>query len=355
MTEYFRTVAVAGEDLTDPASGEVVTPQKLADRVRERLTTSTTVTPIDLSRRRAEQIVAHEGQVVIPSQDIGDLKLWAPAGSETLTVVDHEINETASTADYGRIGTLLELAGIYSQNPLASSRTIFHALEKTHGGWEQLAVSDTDVWFTNTDLLRHVRRLAITRIGGRHARILTTTSRPLLGLNSTLAVDPDGLPTTGVPSDVISYLTQFYAKYTMISEAENLTNSRVDNYARLRASGAGRGLAALIYGLRGSVTPLVDHVLALPSQRRTIAASDLIIMTIDTLHPQTVHDSHIGPLGELAAAQATPLIVFTTETSLSRHEQAEWGIHAVYQVPAHDICSYIGRVLSSTWLRADVR
>lgn len=355
MTTYFDTLTIAGADLTDPVSGEIVTTEKIADHVRDHVCSPTVVNAIDVALPRAADILSREGHVVISPENISDLEQWAPPGRETLIVAHHEDSDTLIETDYGRIGTLLKLAGIPAHDPLASSRAILHLLEESHGAWEQFAVSDDDVWFNNTDLLRHVRRLAITRIGGRQVRVLTTTSRPLLGLDSTLALGPDTLPTTGLAAEVIPRLTQFYTKYTMISEAENLTRSEVGSYARLPGSGAGQGLAALTNGIRGTVMPLAEQLLSLPTNAEKINQSDLIITTIKSLHPQTVHDSHIGPLGEMAAAQATPLIAFTNETSLSRHEQAEWGLHAVYQVPSGNVCSYIGRVLSSTWLRTDVR
>ncbi|MDO5720120.1 MAG: glycerate kinase [Actinomycetaceae bacterium] len=354
MTEHFRALTVAGEELTDPATAEVISPAKLVDDIRQ-ISGSVDTHTVDVTARCAPDTLQQAGYHVIPSHQVKNLERWASPGRETLTIAHHEVSAPDADGDPGRIDALLELAGITGQDPNASSRTILMALERIHGSWEPLRVAEDAPWFTQRELLKQIRRLAMTRMAGRHLRVLTTTSRPLLGLDSTLAVTKNGMATTGISTQLISNLTQFYSNYTMISEAENLAPSAVTNYARLPGSGAAHGLAALTLGLRGSVTPLVEQLLSIPSNRQKFSNSNLIVTTIDTLHPQTVHDSHIGPLAEIAAAQATPLIAFTHETSLSRHEQAEWGLHAVYQVPAGSISSFIVRVLTSTWLRKDVR
>lgn len=364
MTSPFRTLTLAGEHICDPASGNRLTPASLAGELKRRFADTITVQPIDLSIVNAPTILASHGHTLIDAAQLPDISAWAPPGTDTYVIAGHDptctdplqgstppVAHVDPAASTGAITTLLSLARLDPRLALASSTDVYSAIEDRYGSWESIACSATEPWYANLELFRQVRSLAITTIGNRRLHVLTHTSRPLLGLDSTLAVTPDGKADHTIGMHTLSAITYFYRQLTVISEAENLTGGDDGSYARRTGSGAGGGVAALARGLRGVSNPLIETLARASRLDERIGASDLVVTLTDTLHPQSVHDSPVEYLGERTMALGTTHIAITRECSLSRHEQSEWGLNAVYAANGQNLDQYALRVLCSTWLR----
>lgn len=364
MTNPFRTLTIAGEAVADPARGIRLSPASLAEELKRRFAHTITVHSIDLSVTNAPTLLASHSRTLVNAAQLADKSAWAPPGADTYIIAAHESNRVDplgertppvprvdSATSTGAIATLLSLASLDPSLAFASSHDVYSAIEDRYGGWEDIACTPTEPWYANLELLRHVRSLAITSIGNRRLHALTTTSRPLLGLDSTLAVTPDGRADHTMSATTLSAITYFYRQLTLVSEAENLTPGDDGSYARRAGSGGGGGIAALARGLRGISNPLIETLARTIQLDDRIGESDLLVTLTDTLHPQTVHDSPAEYLGERAMALGVTHIAITRECSLSRHEQSEWGLNAVYAANSHNLDQYALRVLCSTWLR----
>ncbi|MDO5035029.1 MAG: hypothetical protein Q4E01_06580 [Actinomycetaceae bacterium] len=347
MTYTFERIIVAGEHAEFDSSD-------LAAQIGELFDSAVHATPVDLEPARAEQSLTRAGLHVVSSNHLADVQAWAPPGQTTWVVAGHDApqadpaTEVPSTIaehpEVGAIGTLLALAGVKPSFAFATAHEIAEQLGAT------LAGGGTQVWFENRDLVDEMRRRALARMGGRSLAVASATERPLLGLDSTLAMSNDGQPIDVVGPQTLRALTRFYATFSEIGESEQLVQAGA-SYARRVGSGGGLGIGALALGLRGQLAGLPQVLADAYRLSDLIEESDLVIGIIDTLHPQTIADSPIRMLGDYAAEAAAPLIVFTHETSLSNHELSEWGIHQAYVVGRESARSDVARILTGTWIR----
>lgn len=354
MTYTFNRVLIAGE--TTPA----LNTRDIAALISAEFNGAVESHAIDLSRDKAEETLRSAGLNLISTDDIAKVSKWGPEGADTWLVADHaspKVNpvqsvpqfETEQGAEIGGVGTLLALAGLDPRRAYASAKDVIAEIVSKYGSWSALAPGE-EVWFQNRELMHHVRSLALQNIGNRRLHVASATERPLLGLDSTLAMAENGQPVNVIEPQTLGQLTKFYTVYTQIGEAEKLSQS-VSSYARQIGSGGGLGIGALALGLRGTLSQLSDVLIQATGLEKELANSDLLIEIIPQLHPQTVADSPLQKLGELAAELAIPVIVFTHEASLSNHELAEWGIHASYVVDPKAAMTKVKRVLKGTWIR----
>ncbi|MDO5728972.1 MAG: hypothetical protein Q4P71_05030 [Actinomycetaceae bacterium] len=364
MTLPFQTLTVVGETIIDPATSVRLPPADLAQALEREFGDEITVHSIDLSLENSRSLLESCDLTVLDTADVSDIETWAPPGADTFVIANHlptsfdplaggsvPVGHIDPQATTGAITIFLAIAGLDPRLAFASSQTVYQAIDKRYGSWETIACSPSEPWYANRELLRHVRRLAITTIGNRRLHTLTSTSRPLLGLDSTLAITPDGNADNTISPLTIAAITHFYRQLTLVAEAENLTSGDDRSYARRPGSGGGRGLAALTGAVRGVTTPLIDTLARLTDLDNQLAQSDLVVSLIQTLHPQTVHDSIVEYLGARTTELGTIHIAITSDSSLSRHEQSEWGLNAVYAARGNDLHHYALRVLRSTWLR----
>lgn len=352
MTYTFNNLVVAGEQAAISAND-------VANLVHSQFHGEIAARAFDLDPRYASDTLTAAGLHVCPAHDLGKIEAWAGEGETTWVVARHDtpstdlVNETPQAhtdhTEIGAVGTLLALAGIDPALAFVSRADIARALGESVSASEAARLRD-EVWFKDPQLVREMRKRALAVISNRELAVAAATERPLLGLDSTLAMGPAGEALDVVGPATIRALTQFYARYSEISEAEKLV-ADPNSYARRVGSGAGLGIGALALGLRGRLQPLAQVLSETLGLEQAIASCDLVIGIIDTLHPQTIADSPIRVLGEFAAEAAAPVIVFTHETSLSNHELSEWGIHQAYVVRRDQVESDVARILSGTWVR----
>lgn len=347
MTYTFNRVVVAGEQ----AALESKDVARIITTIFEGAVSAVAV---DLEPSHAATNLAAVGMHVCPREQLGNVQAWAPEGKTTWVVAGHEEpsadpvtslpQSSTKNAEIGAIGTLMELAGVPARKAFASAAEVSAAIGTEIQG------DAGAVWFENRDLLAQVRSRALDSIGNRNLAIASTTERPLLGLDSTLAQGPTGSALNTVGQLAVRGLTAFYQKLSDIGQAEQLAPSSF-SFARAVGSGAGLGVGALALGLRGQLTSLAEVLAESFDLRHQVAQAELVVGVIDTLHPQTVADSPIRMLGALAAEYALPCIVLTHESSLSNHELSEWGIHQAYVIDRRRADSDVSRILAGTWIR----
>lgn len=354
MTLTFNHALIAG--ISTPA----ICAKSIADLIRTEFQNEVQTETVELGIESAAQTLRDAGRHVIGFEDAAELGKWAPEGTDTWVIAGHDspsvdpapktpASRTPQGSEIGGVGTLLALAGLDPTRAYATSRDLLEDIQAKYGAWSALNPGD-EVWFHDLEMVRHMRSLALQNIGRRRLHVAAATARPLLGLDTTLAMDQNGHPVDVVSHNTLAELTRFYTLYTQVGEAEKLSTP-VQSYARQVGTGSGLGLGALALGLRGALTPLADALVDATDFENRLDSGDLLIATLPQLHPQTVADSAIEQLGELAAQRAIPFIVFTHESSLSTHELSEWGIHAAYVVGEENGLEKVRRVVCGTWIR----
>ena len=176
-----------------------------------------------------------------------------------------------------------------------------------------------------------------------------STPRPLLGLDSVLAVDPDLTPIEEQNTALTGLLTQAFAHRPL--GRRQLIESSVGHPARGYGSGAGGGVGAIIAASGGRIVPtgvLLDDLLILD---KALESADLVIVAEPELASPLLATSTLDSLTSAAAVHALPVVGCTVRSSLSHVERAEWGLHGVFETEARVTLREAGRRIARTWLR----
>ena len=174
-----------------------------------------------------------------------------------------------------------------------------------------------------------------------------STPRPLLGLDSVLAVDLT--PIEEQNTALTGLLTQAFAHRPL--GRRQLIESSVGHPARGYGSGAGGGVGAIIAASGGRIVPtgvLLDDLLILD---KALESADLVIVAEPELASPLLATSTLDSLTKAAGAHALPVVGCTVRSSLSHVERAEWGLHGVFETEARVTLREAGRRIARTWLR----
>ena len=178
------------------------------------------------------------------------------------------------------------------------------------------------------------------RLARREVLAAASTARPLLGLDSVLALGVDLEPRPSQDREVTAALARAF---------------RAGDSARLPGSGAAGGAAAVIHAVGGRIVDtgrLLSEVTALPAR---MVHADLVIVLEPLLHSPHLAGATLSAVTEAAAEQAVPVVAIAAESSLSAHEAAEWGIHGVLVTGTarrpEDALVDGGRRVARTWAR----
>ena len=150
-----------------------------------------------------------------------------------------------------------------------------------------------------------------------------STARPLLGLDSILAVAPDLEPIEAQDTALTAALTQAFA-HRPLGRHQLLEGTDV-HPARQRGSGAGGGVGA--------------------------DGADLVIVAEPDLSSPLLAEATLDSVTRVAATHALPVVAITRRSSLSHFEKAEWGLHGVFETEGSVTLEDAGRRVARTWLR----
>ena len=176
-----------------------------------------------------------------------------------------------------------------------------------------------------------------------------STARPLLGLDSVLAVAPDLEPIEAQDTALTAALTLAFA-HRPLGRHQLLDGADV-HPARQRGSGAGGGLGAVIAAIGGRIVATGDLLSSLLGLEEMLDGADLVIVAEPELASPLLAESTLDCVTRVAATHALPVVAITHRSSLSHVEKAEWGLHGVFETEGSVTLEDAGRRVARTWLR----
>lgn len=176
-----------------------------------------------------------------------------------------------------------------------------------------------------------------------------STARPLLGLDSVLAVAADLEPIEAQDTALTASLTHAFA-HRPLGRQQLLDGADV-HPARQRGSGAGGGVGAVIAAIGGRVVATGDLLSSLLGLEAIIDGADLVIVAEPELASPLLAESTLDCVTRAAATHALPVVAITHRSSLSHFEKAEWGLHGVFETEGSVTLEDAGRRVARTWLR----
>ena len=211
-----------------------------------------------------------------------------------------------------------------------------------------LGVADTEV---SGDALPTAlaRAEELVAASGTDLVCAASTPRPLLGLDSVLAVDPDLNPIEEQNTALTGLLTQAFAHRPL--GRRQLIESSTGHPARGYGSGAGGGVGAIIAASGGRIVPTGQLLTDLLDLDEALKTANLLIIAEPELASPLLATSTLDCLTSAAEQLALPVVALTTRSSLSRYERAQWGLHGVFETEACVTLEDAGRRIARTWLR----
>ena len=176
-----------------------------------------------------------------------------------------------------------------------------------------------------------------------------STARPLLGLDSVLAVAPDLEPIEAQDTALTAALTQAFA-HRPLGRRQLLDGADV-HPARQRGSGAGGGVGAVIAAIGGRIVSTGDVLSQLLRLDDVVSGVDLVIVAEPELSSPLLAESTLDCVTRAASTHALPVVAITHRSSLSHFEKAEWGLHGVFETEGSVTLEDAGRRVARTWLR----
>ena len=176
-----------------------------------------------------------------------------------------------------------------------------------------------------------------------------STARPLLGLDSVLAVAPDLEPIEAQDTALTAALMQVFA-HRPLGRHQLLDGADV-HPARQRGSGAGGGVGAVIAAIGGRIVSTGDLLSQLLDLDDMMEGCDLVIVAEPELSSPLLAESTLDCVTRAAATHALPVVAITHRSSLSHFEKAEWGLHGVFETEGSVTLEDAGRRVAWTWLR----
>lgn len=200
-------------------------------------------------------------------------------------------------------------------------------------------------------------RRARAELAGRDLLAAASTSRPLLGLASVLAIGVDLEARTVQDRALTATLARALAGSAGARRSLPVLGADLrvttPDHSRLPGSGAAGGAAAMVAAIGGRIVATGDLLADVTDLRARMADVDLVVVLEPLLHSPHLADSVMDPLTSVAAGFALPVVAVGRESSLSSHEAAEWGLHGVITAgPGRGGLVDAGRRVARTWARA---
>ena len=177
-----------------------------------------------------------------------------------------------------------------------------------------------------------------------------STSRPLFGPSSTLALEPDLSPRDTGDTAFNRRWAELLHKTMRPQLAVSGQSASVVEPGRLPGSGASGGAAAIVGLLGGRLVSDGDFLLHHTDCESSIEASDLVIICEPELHSPALAESSLDLLTEIASRSAIPVLAIGAHSTLSAHERAQWGIHGILVDETGNLDA-LGYRAARTWAR----
>lgn len=162
----------------------------------------------------------------------------------------------------------------------------------------------------------------------RHGLVMAATTRaPLVGV---------GAPATS------SSIIDFYGRRTVLGDLLADPTPIV----RQPGSAALGGVGAAVLALGGQLADTGPWLREATQLDDDMAEVELVVALEPAMHHSTLAESTLDSITASAAERALPVVVVTGESTLSRHELAEWGIHGL---KVSDDLRAAGAAIARTW------
>ncbi|WP_165215146.1 glycerate kinase [Schaalia sp. ZJ1691] len=192
--------------------------------------------------------------------------------------------------------------------------------------------------------------------------VAASTARPLLGLNSVLAVGVDLLPRDSQDRDLTATLTEVLDRYrsrpgelaiSSSSSSMRTGDGQADNPGRIAGSGAGGGVGAMVAAIGGRLHPTGDVLAQVTHLDELMSQADLVVVVEPRMHSPVLAEASLDTITRRAAQWALPTVGVTQEHSLSNYERAEWGLHGVIEKTSEMDFHSVGMRMARTWAPLD--
>lgn len=182
-----------------------------------------------------------------------------------------------------------------------------------------------------------------------------STTRPLVGLDSVLAVAPGLEPRPGQDPGLTALLSRELARRprsrTLLAQAAPGPSTGAGP-ASARGSGSGGGAAAVIAAIGGRIVDTGALLVALGPLRHHLEGADLLVACEPDLSFPALAESCLDSITAAAAPWAIPVVALVARSTLSAHERAQWGLHGVFATDGALNLGAAGARIARTWLPA---
>lgn len=182
-----------------------------------------------------------------------------------------------------------------------------------------------------------------------------STTRPLVGLDSVLAVAPGLEPRPGQDPGLTALLSRELARRprsrTLLAQAAPGPSTGAGP-ASARGSGSGGGAAAVIAAIGGRIVDTGALLVALGPLRHHLEGADLLVACEPDLSFPALAESCLDSITAAAAPWAIPVVALAARSTLSAHERAQWGLHGVFATDGALNLGAAGARIARTWLPA---
>lgn len=209
-------------------------------------------------------------------------------------------------------------------------------------------VAGSNEWSPN-ELIEAVEQT----LAGRRVYLATSTSRPLLGLAGTSALDPQ-LKLRASTNDLSRWRDALAEKYGQLPLLQMGEDAGV-HVGNLPGGGAGGGAAAALMAIGMRAYPTGQVLAEALNARRLVDAADLVVVANPTWHSPDLGDAAPLVAASIASEQGKTTVGIGYSSSLSSHERAEWGLHGLHVKNPKKTWSDLGRRVGQTWFSNYVR
>ena len=182
-----------------------------------------------------------------------------------------------------------------------------------------------------------------------------STTRPLVGLDSVLAVAPGLEPRPGQDPGLTALLSRELGRRprsrTLLAQAAPGPSAGAGP-ASARGSGSGGGVAAVIAAIGGRIVDTGALLVALGPMRHHLEGADLLVACEPDLSFPALAESCLDSITAAAAPWAIPVVALAARSTLSAHERAQWGLHGVFATDGALNLGAAGARIARTWLPA---
>ncbi len=178
-----------------------------------------------------------------------------------------------------------------------------------------------------------------------------STLRPLLGLDSVLALDVDAQARPYQDRDLSLVLSRLLSQPPRPLLPLLDADTQGTTPGRLAGSGLGGGVGAMIVAIGGRIVDTARFLAASTQLSDVVKGCDLALVLEPDLDSPKLAEAMLDTLTRSASSVAIPVVGVCETSSLSGHERAEWGLHGQFVTEGRVTLEEAGSRIARTWVR----